>query len=144
MLFHPWNDRDKAIQPTFTEKHGPGTKLHFWKWKYEHICFSYIRSKCLCSFLDPNGPLKFGPAGTVPAEISILLAGTYDRLRRVSGSRREPVVSVKNPTLIPTSHWDRVGIIFLSGMLWSVWGSSRRLQVPYVIPRPCVPRHIYL
>ena len=28
-----------------------------------------------------------------------------DGVRRVSGLRREPVVSVKNPTLIPTSHW---------------------------------------
>ena len=28
----------------------------------------------------------------------------YDGARRVSGLRREPVVSVKNPTLIPTSH----------------------------------------
>ena len=38
---------------------------------------------------------------------------------------------------------DRVGIIFFSGMLESVWGSSRRLQVPYVIPRPIVTRHVY-
>ena len=37
---------------------------------------------------------------------------------------------------------DRVGIIFLSWGWGSVWGSSRRLQVPYVIPRPGVPRHI--
>ena len=37
---------------------------------------------------------------------------------------------------------DRVGIIFFSGMWGSVWGSSRRLQVPYVIPRPGVTRHI--
>ena len=37
---------------------------------------------------------------------------------------------------------DRVGIIFLSGMWGSVWGSSRRLQVSYVIPRPGVPCHI--
>ena len=29
----------------------------------------------------------------------------YDGVRRVSGLRREPVVSVENPTLIPTSHW---------------------------------------
>ena len=36
---------------------------------------------------------------------------------------------------------DRVGIIFFSGMLGSVWGSSRRLQVPYVIPRPGVTHH---
>ena len=28
----------------------------------------------------------------------------YDGVRRVLGLRREPVVSVKNPTLIPTSH----------------------------------------
>ena len=28
----------------------------------------------------------------------------YDGVRRVSGLRREPVVTVKNPTLIPTSH----------------------------------------
>ena len=39
---------------------------------------------------------------------------------------------------------DRVGIIFFSGMLGSVWGSSRRLQIPYVIPRPGVPRHIQM
>ena len=32
---------------------------------------------------------------------------TYDGVRRVSGLRREPVVSVKNCTLIPTSHWKR-------------------------------------
>ena len=34
----------------------------------------------------------------------------YDGVRRVSGLRRLPVVSVKNPTLIPTSHrkgWSR-------------------------------------
>ena len=29
---------------------------------------------------------------------------SYDGVRRVSGLRREPLVSVKNPTLIPTSH----------------------------------------
>ena len=29
------------------------------------------------------------------------------RVRRVSGLRREPVVSVENPILIPTSHWKR-------------------------------------
>ena len=39
---------------------------------------------------------------------------------------------------------DRVGIIFLSGMLGLVWGSSRRLLVPYVIPRPFVPRYIFI
>ena len=110
---------------------------------------------------------------------SISAVAIFDGLRRVSGLRREPVVSVKNPTLIPTSHWkrwsrlcrdswqtltlslqvpctehphrtrnervgvchDRVGIIFLSGGWGSVWGSSRRLLVPYVIPRPGVPRH---
>ena len=33
---------------------------------------------------------------------------SYDGVRRrVSGLRREPVVSVNNPTLIPTSHWKR-------------------------------------
>ena len=37
---------------------------------------------------------------------------------------------------------DRVGIIFFGGMLGSVWGSSRRLHVPYVNPRPGVPRRI--
>ena len=37
---------------------------------------------------------------------------------------------------------ERVGIIFFSGMFWSVWGSPRRLQVPYVIPRPGVTRHM--
>ena len=36
---------------------------------------------------------------------------------------------------------ERVGVFF-SGMLGSVWDSPRRLQVPYVIPRPGVPRHI--
>ena len=30
-----------------------------------------------------------------------------------------------------------------SGGWGSVWGFSRRLQVPYGIPRPGVPRHIY-
>ena len=30
-----------------------------------------------------------------------------EKVRRVSRLRREPVVSVKNPTLIPTSHWKR-------------------------------------
>ena len=30
-----------------------------------------------------------------------------------------------------------------SGMLGSVWGSSRRLQIPYVILGPGVPRHMY-
>ena len=29
----------------------------------------------------------------------------YNGVRRVSGLRREPVVSLKNPTLIPNSHW---------------------------------------
>ena len=33
--------------------------------------------------------------------------GIYDGVRLVSGLRREPVVSVKNPILIPTSHWER-------------------------------------
>ena len=38
---------------------------------------------------------------------------------------------------------DRVGNIFFRGGLGSVWGSSRGLQVPYVIPRPgVIPRHI--
>ena len=54
----------------------------------------------------------------------------YDGVRRVLGLRMEPVVSVENPTL------------FFSGMWESVWGFPRRLQVPYVIPRPGVPRHI--
>ena len=31
----------------------------------------------------------------------------YDGVRQVSGLRMEPVVSVENPTLIPTSHWKR-------------------------------------
>ena len=43
--------------------------------------------------------------------------------------------------------YNRVGIIFFSGKSGSVWGSSRRLQVPYVIPRPETRRssdpHIY-
>ena len=99
---------------------------------------------------------------------------TYDGVHRVSGLRREPVVSVKNITLIPTSHWKRwsqpchgrlrpscckfcagvlctelakrgwVGIIILSGMLGSMWGSSRRLQVPYIIPRPGITGHMYI
>ena len=34
-----------------------------------------------------------------------LSMNTNDGLRRTPGLRREPVVSVKNPTLIPTSHW---------------------------------------
>ena len=38
---------------------------------------------------------------------------------------------------------DRVGIIFLSGGWGSVWGSSRRLQVFYVIPRSGVVRHMH-
>ena len=110
----------------------------------------------------------------------------YDGVRRVSGLRREPVVvSVINPTLIPTSHWkrwsrpccdrlrpsrcefcagflctelakhpqrirnervevchNRVGIIFLSWGWGLVWGSSRRLQVFYVIPGSSVFRHM--
>ena len=36
-----------------------------------------------------------------------------------------------------------VGIIFFSGMLGSVWSSSWRLQVPYVILRPGVHHHIH-
>ena len=38
---------------------------------------------------------------------------------------------------------DSVGIIFFSGKWGSLRGSSRRLQVPYVIPRPDVTCHIY-
>ena len=39
---------------------------------------------------------------------TILLSNSiYDRVRRVSGLRWEPVVFVKNPTLIPASHWER-------------------------------------
>ena len=100
------------------------------------------------------------------------LALIYDGVRQVSGLRKEPVVSVENPTLIPTSHWkrgprpsrrrlrpsrcefctgvlctelhERVGVLYFSGMWGLVWGSPRRLQVPYVIPRPDVPRHITL
>ena len=33
--------------------------------------------------------------------------GTFDGVRRVSGLRREPVVSVKNPTLISIPQWKR-------------------------------------
>ena len=39
---------------------------------------------------------------------------------------------------------DRVGINFFIGMWEQVWGSPWRLQVPYVIPVPGVPRHILL
>ena len=35
-----------------------------------------------------------------------------------------------------------VGIIFLSGGWGSVWGSSRRLQVFYLIPGSSVVRHM--
>ena len=37
----------------------------------------------------------------------------------------------------------RVGVMVCSRMCGSAWGPSRRLHVPYVIPRPGVPRHIY-
>ena len=50
----------------------------------------------------------------------------------VQGTRNERIV---------VCH-DRVGIIFFSGMLGSVWGSSRRLQVHYVISRPGITYHI--
>ena len=33
-------------------------------------------------------------------------------------------------------------VLFFSGMWGLVWGSQRRPQVPYVIPRPGVPRHL--
>ena len=105
-------------------------------------------------------------------------SGVYDGVRRVLGLRREPVVSVRNLTLIPTSHWEIwsrpchgrlrpaccefcAGVLCTqlatresesattgSGSSFSVWcwdqwwGSPRSLQVPYVIPRPGVPRHI--
>ena len=39
---------------------------------------------------------------------------------------------------------ERVGVLFFSWIWGSVWGSPRRLQVPYVIPRPGVPRHILI
>ena len=65
----------------------------------------------------------------------------YNGVRRVSGLRKKPVVSVKNTTLIPTSIWERWSRPLQTPTL-SVWGSSRRLQVPYVIPRPGVPRHM--
>ena len=39
---------------------------------------------------------------------------------------------------------NRVGVIFFSGGWGSVWGSSRRLKVPYVITRPGVTRHMYI
>ena len=32
--------------------------------------------------------------------------------------------------------------MFCSGMCGSAWGPSRRLQAPYVIPGPGVPRHL--
>ena len=62
-----------------------------------------------------------------------------------------PTLSWQTPTLslrvlcgcsVHGNRNERVGIIFLRGMWGSVWGSSRILQVPYVIPRPGVPRHI--
>ena len=39
---------------------------------------------------------------------------------------------------------ERVGVLFFNGGWGSVWGPPRRLQVPYVIPRPGVPRHMYM
>ena len=36
-----------------------------------------------------------------------------------------------------------LGLGIFSGMWGSVWGSPQRLQVPYVIPRPSVPRHMH-
>ena len=51
-------------------------------------------------------PMRLRPAGTDHAEIFIP-AVTYDGVRRVPGLRMEHVVSVKNPTLIPTSHRKR-------------------------------------
>ena len=73
-------------------------------------------------------------------------------------SWKTPTLSWKTPTLslrVPcTEHLHRtcnervgvfhvrVGIIFFSGRWGSVWGSSRRLQVPYAIPRPGVVRHL--
>ena len=92
---------------------------------------------------------------------------TYDGVSRVSGLRRKPVVSVKNPTLIPTYHWkiwSRASSVHRTPAQnsqregrslprqdrdhLSQWdarisvGISRRLQVPYVIQRPGVPGHI--
>ena len=71
-------------------------------------------------------------------------------LLQVSGLLREPVVSVKNPTLIshltekrtPTLSWQTPTLSLR--VLCGCSGSSRRLQVPYVIPRPGgVPRQLY-
>ena len=39
---------------------------------------------------------------------------------------------------------ERVRVLFFSGMWGSVLGSPWRLQVPYVIPGPGVPRHMYM
>ena len=40
---------------------------------------------------------------------------------------------------------ERVGVLFFSGISGSVWGSPRRLQVPYVIPRlGSTPTYIHI
>ena len=59
-----------------------------------------------------------------------------------AGSRVASSVHRTRKERIGNCH-DRVGIIFFRGRLGSVWGSSQRLQVPYLIPRPGVTRHIY-
>ena len=72
----------------------------------------------------------------------------YDAVRRVSGLRRKPVIPcTEHPHKTSNERagvfHERVGVLFFSGMWGSVLGSTRRLQVPYVIPRPGVRLHMY-
>ena len=90
----------------------------------------------------------------------------YDGVHRVPGLRREPAVSVEDLTHISVSNWkvdsdplvrnlcelrkvwtrtdfSREGrSLLFRGIHRYAWGPPRRLRVPYVIPRPGVPRHM--
>ena len=61
----------------------------------------------------------------------------YDGVRRVSGLRARNSRGSESATI-------GSGSSFFSGGLGSVWGSSRRLQVFYVIPGSGEVRHMFL